>query len=150
MPYRPTWVHPKIAGIGYRDRAPKPEASTQLHLTTKTDLLENYADLMQEAIRRVSAHPARDLTVKAEGGKNSISVSGTCLKIDRLDFYVDDQPMQTIEVPGDDYAVRIDSVGEGDVVLEIRGFARKVGDRNTSATPDKAVARYKQEITVSA
>ena len=138
----------KSAGIVLEELGAKTPKDCR-HYTTRKDLVDNDVDLIQAAVRRVGVNPPRNLIVDANGGEGEISVSGKCRNINRLDFYIDGQPMESMEIENDEFSTKIGSVGAGQVQLQIRGFAREAGQRNTSDTPDEAVALYKQEISVS-
>ncbi|HEX8169587.1 MAG TPA: S41 family peptidase [Thermoanaerobaculia bacterium] len=107
--------------------------SDDRHPLTRNDLLQGNVDLIAKAASLLAGKPPRSLELKIPNGTGAKQVTATTTGMDRLDIYVDERPIKSINVTPPDTTFTIDAPSKA--VLEIRGFDGKT-----------LVARYRQTL----
>lgn len=102
------------------------------HDLTRKDLLEGNVDMIAKAASLLRPRPVYALKVNVNGS----NVTADVQRIDRLDVYVNERPVQTIDVQGNRATFPVP--GTGPRVVELRGFEG-----------GKLVARYRMELPSS-
>lgn len=107
------------------------------HFMTRNDVLNNNEDLINKAGLMLAALvPVRALSVKTEmASPTQALVVADTQAITRLDVFLDERPIQTMDIQDGQTTLTINKTSAEEAILEIRGF-------------DKAqlVARYRSRI----
>lgn len=123
----------KRAGMPVEDLGVVPD---ERHFVTKNDLLNSNADMIKTATALLKERPVRALSVTVDPVSGTQSnVTATVSGITRLDIYVDERPMHTVDVNGPQAAFTITKAEAGPMIAELRGF-----------DGDELVARYRTEV----
>jgi len=96
----------------------------QVHQLTRADILEDNVDLRNAAGALLSKLPVRELRVRlvrAKGLRARLGVSAR--GIDRLDVYVEQRPLRSIEPVGRSMEVDVEVRAPATDVVELRGFS---------------------------
>jgi hypothetical protein len=107
------------------------------HFTTRDDLLNDNVDLINRAGSLLAAiKPVRSMVVNVQSASPGqatvvIDTSG----VTRLDAYLADRPLQSVDVQGTQTSLTVPTPGNGQMSLEIRGYDQ-----------DQLVARYRTRI----
>ena len=125
--------------VGRRSGAPVEDLGVvpdERHRMTRVDLLNTNVDLIARAGALLAARPVRALTVTvANGTPPQVSVVATTTGMTRLDAYVNDRPVTTVDVVNGQSAFAVNKPAAGTGVLEVRGFAG-----------DELVARFRTDL----
>ena len=107
------------------------------HLMTREDVLNDNVDLINKAATMLAAVvPVRSLTVNAQAtSPTQVSVVADTQGMTRLDVYLDERPIKTVNVQGGQSAFTIARANAVQMNLEIRGF-----------DGTQLVARYRTDI----
>lgn len=96
----------------------------QLHAITEADLLEDNQDLKAAAIALIADRPAHWLEAELVTGQGKRTVSVTATGLDRVDIFVDDRPLLSLDIAdGKPTSATVPEAWPAEQ-LEIRGFAR--------------------------
>jgi hypothetical protein len=108
----------------------------EFHAMTRQDVLGKNKDLIDHAASLLRSRPVRALkvTVKASAGSR-LRVLVNARGITRLDLYVDDRPLDSLDVHGGRATFRLATARKTRRILEIRGFDKR-----------ELVARYREPI----
>lgn len=111
----------KRAGTPVEDLGVVPE---ERHFVTRNDLLNDNADLIAKAGSLLAAiHPVRGLKVKVQmTSATQAAVVADTQAMTRLDIYLNDRPLLTIDIQGGQAAFTVTKPGAAPSNLEIRGF----------------------------
>ncbi|MFC1835090.1 S41 family peptidase [Thermodesulfobacteriota bacterium] len=93
------------------------------HSMTRKDLLQDNVDLIKKAASILSKGPFRGLTVTTESTSDSHAAFVAATQgISRLDVYLDDRPVDTVDVEKGQAWFQVAKLPGGGNTLEIRGF----------------------------
>jgi hypothetical protein len=125
--------------VGKRAGAPLEDLGVvpnKRHFLTRNDLINGNVDLLNEAGALLESLPARELqvTVKRASPKQA-TVVARAKAMTRLDVYVDDRPMSSVDLDGAEKTVDVSTGGAPAPMLEVRGFDE-----------GRLVARYRTKI----
>jgi hypothetical protein len=114
--------------VGKRSGAPVEDLGVvpdKHHLLTKNDLLNSNQDLLNAAGALLAARPARELGVVVKSGTtpSEIVISIASSGFDRIDAYVDDRPLQSIDLVQGKASFPLPRPKAG-ATLEIQAFDR--------------------------
>jgi Peptidase family S41 len=113
--------------VGRRAGAPVEDLGVyrdERHFMTRNDLLNNNVDLINKAASMLENRPLRALTVELQPASPSqVTVKARSQGMTRLDFYLGDRPIHSVDVAGEETTVSIPKPAGSSPVLEIRGFA---------------------------
>ena len=90
---------------------------------TRGDLLQQNVDLIAKAGEVLGAMPRRALAVQLTATAGGVDVAMTTAGLDRLDMYVDERPVATIDVADGEHAQSVALMADGSHVIEVRGFS---------------------------
>ena len=90
---------------------------------TRRDLLQQNVDLIAKAGEVLGAMPRRALAVQLTATAGGVDVAMTTAGLDRLDIYVDERPVATIDVADGEHAQSVALMANGSHVIEVRGFS---------------------------
>jgi hypothetical protein len=116
--------------VGRRAGTPVEDLGVQRdekHDLTRNDLLNGNEDMINKAASLLRPRPVYALSVTAQGP----NITATVDRIDRLDVYLNDRPVTTLDVQANQATFTVNGNG----VVEIRGFEA-----------DKLVARYRMQV----
>lgn len=123
----------KRAGTPVEDLGVIPDVR---HFTTRNDLLNGNVDMINAAARLLREGALRDLSVDVQVETPRIShVTASVRGMDRLDVYVDDRPVRTIDLTSAQATFTLAKRSGGPQKAEIRGFS-----------DGELVARYRTEV----
>ncbi|HEX6910578.1 MAG TPA: S41 family peptidase, partial [Longimicrobium sp.] len=93
------------------------------HYLTRNDLLNGNEDLLNAAGRLLRAGTVRALRVAVQpASQGRVAVAIRSERMTRLDLYVDDRPVESVDVSGGETTVQVPKNGTAPAVLEIRGY----------------------------
>jgi hypothetical protein len=90
---------------------------------TRRDLLQQNVDLIAKAGAVLDAMPRRALAVQLTATAGGVAVAMTTAGLDRLDIYVDERPVATLDVADGEHTRSVALVADGSHVIEVRGFS---------------------------
>jgi C-terminal processing protease CtpA/Prc len=106
------------------------------HPMTRNDLLNSNADLINKAGSLLAPLPVRMLNVNIQSASSTqATLNISSQGITRLDAYLDDRPVQSMDVEGGQTLIPITKPDAAQMLLEIRGF-----------DDSQLVARYRTDI----
>jgi hypothetical protein len=106
------------------------------HHMTRNDLLQGNIDLIAKAASLLAPKPARRLTVTVQATTpTQLAVVIETQGMTRLDVYLAERPLQSIDVQDGQFTVALTKTDPGSAILEIRGFDGK-----------QLVARYRTDV----
>ncbi|HEX8367002.1 MAG TPA: S41 family peptidase [Pyrinomonadaceae bacterium] len=107
------------------------------YFITKNDVLNDNVDMINKAGSMLAAiQPLRGLTVDIQSvSPTQVNAALETQNIDRLDLYIDDRPVTSVDVQGGQTTIPITVVNGAGSILEIRGFDRS-----------QLIARYRTEL----
>lgn len=107
------------------------------HFMTKEDVLNNNVDLLNKAGTMLAAIvPVRGLSVEVQStSPTQVIIVADTKGIDRLDIYLEDRPIETLDVQGGQCTFPVTKPNSAQLNLEIQGFDE-----------GKLVARYRTSI----
>jgi C-terminal processing protease CtpA/Prc len=94
------------------------------HPMTKRDLLEENADLIEEASRILAQMPIRQLDADVANKDGSLEIDLTTIGIARVDIYIDERPMDSRDVTNGTTKLSINLSDKNAGILEIAGIKR--------------------------
>jgi hypothetical protein len=112
--------------VGRRAGAPLEDLGVvpdRRHYLTRNDLLNGNQDLLNAAGALLKSMPVRTLavtTLPVSAGPVNVVVRSRGMT--RLDLYVDDRPVESVDVADGETTVPVPKAGTGPATLEIRGF----------------------------
>ena len=83
------------AGVPLEDLGVTPD---ERYFMTRDDLLNGNVDLIAYAAKLLEARPRQTLKVETVGAAPVAQVRVTATKVDRVDLYVDDRPVASVDV----------------------------------------------------
>jgi len=83
------------AGVPLEDLGVTPD---ERYFMTRDDLLKGNVDLIAHAAKLLAARPRQTLKVEPVGGAPVAQVRVTAMKVDRVDLYVDERPVASVDV----------------------------------------------------
>lgn len=90
---------------------------------TRRDLLQQNVDLIAKAAATLDAMPRRTLALELTATAGEVAVATTTAGLDRLDIYVDERPMLTMDVTDGKHTQNVALAAGGSHVIEVRGFS---------------------------
>jgi hypothetical protein len=96
----------------------------ELHRITEADVLEDNRDLKAAAMALIADQPARWLEAELVTDKNGRAVRVTATGLDRVDIYVDDRPLASLDVEGGGPAGTAVPKAWPAERVEVRGFVQ--------------------------
>lgn len=106
------------------------------HFMTRDDLLNDNVDLINKAASMLVSFPIRSLEVKVQtASPTQATVVVDTQGMSRLDVYLDDRPIQSIDTQGGEETFTLTRTESAEPILEIRGFDE-----------GQLVARYRMNI----
>ncbi|MFT5097934.1 MAG: hypothetical protein ACI9HY_000040 [Planctomycetaceae bacterium] len=108
----------EYAGTPVEDLGIEPD---ERYYMTKDDVLSGNQDLLNRAGEILATKVVRKLDAKIEATAGTNSLSITIVGIDRLDIYLDNRPIESVDVSGEITQVGLNSPVSGRTLL-IKGF----------------------------
>ena len=90
---------------------------------TKRDLLERNVDLIAKVAGVLAQRPRRKLTLELTAHPGAIEVEFATQGLDRVDVYVDDRPLASVDVTDGAHTQTVAASGARPHVVELRAFA---------------------------
>ena len=93
------------------------------HSMTKDDLLSSNIDLIDKAAKTLKALPVRQLDIDVAPATTTLDITATTLGLDRLDFYVDERPVKSIDIDDGTHGISLDILS-GALMLVVAGYSK--------------------------
>ena len=112
------------AGTLVEDRGVVPDAQPQpVHQMTRADLLKDNVDLLNRAGQLLAALPVFELVVREQSRSgNQVSLTVRTARLDRLDFYLNDRPQQSLNVTDGEVPFAVTLSPSGPTSLLLQGY----------------------------
>jgi hypothetical protein len=109
-------------GLPLEDLGVEPDA---IHKMTVRDVLQNNDDLIADAGNILSTMRGFKLIATVESSDvSAIKLNIETVNLDRLDVYVNDRPIQSIDIKGEQTKVVISKTGTGALEIQFDGYAK--------------------------
>jgi peptidase S41-like protein len=93
------------------------------HFLTRNDLLNGNVDLIDKAASMLATRPARQLKVTVQSTSvTQASIVADTQGMTRLDVYLDERPIQSIDLQGGQATFTLSKGSSAQPILEVRGF----------------------------